>query len=115
MNGCEKRLTVRVAYGVLDRTLCRCRYKGTTFKLQPNSLFDDGTGPGLEPVGGEFQPSFETVHPGGGAHLFSVLHSILSLKSGYAPCRRRHFTILNRYVFCSFSQSLLTISGPASS
>jgi hypothetical protein len=24
-----------------------------------------------EPVGGEFQPSFETVHPGAGATLFS--------------------------------------------
>ena len=69
MNGCEKRLTVWVAYGVLDRTLYRCRLAGTTFKLHPNSLIDDGTGLGLEPVGGEFQPSFETVHPGGGAHL----------------------------------------------
>jgi hypothetical protein len=39
-----------------------------TFRLNPNSLFKDGTGPGLEPVGGEFQPSFETVHPGGGAY-----------------------------------------------
>jgi hypothetical protein len=29
-----------------------------------------------QPVGGEFQPPFETVYPGGGAHLFSVLHSI---------------------------------------
>jgi hypothetical protein len=29
-----------------------------------------------EPVGGEFQPPFETAYPGGGAHLFSVLHSI---------------------------------------
>jgi len=34
-------------------------------------LFEDGPGPGLEPVAGEFQPSFETVHTGGGAHLFS--------------------------------------------
>jgi len=41
----------------------------TTFKLYPNLLFEDGTGPDLEPVGGEFQPSFATVHPGGGAHL----------------------------------------------
>jgi hypothetical protein len=39
-------------------------------------LFKDGPGPGLEPVGGEFQPPFETVFPGGGAHHFSVLHSI---------------------------------------
>ena len=36
---------------------------------KPDSLFYDGPGPGLETVGGEFQPSFETVHPGGGAHL----------------------------------------------
>ena len=28
-----------------------------------------GLGPGLDPVGDEFQPSFETAHPGGGAHL----------------------------------------------
>ena len=61
-------------YGVLDRTLYRCRLEGATFKLHPNSLIDNGTVPGLEPVGGEFQPFFETVHPGGGAHLFSVLH-----------------------------------------
>ena len=54
---------------VLDRTLYRCRLEATTFKLNPNSLFEDGTGPGLEPVGSEFQPSFETVYPGDGAHL----------------------------------------------
>ena len=35
---------------------------------------------GLEPVGGEFQPSFETPHPGGGPYLFTVLHSIFVLK-----------------------------------
>jgi hypothetical protein len=34
-----------------------------------NLLSEKGTGPGLETVGGEFQSSFETVHPGGGAHL----------------------------------------------
>jgi hypothetical protein len=34
---------------------------------------------GLRARCGEFQPSFETVHPGGGAHLFSVLHSIFVL------------------------------------
>jgi hypothetical protein len=38
--------------------------------LNPNSLFEGRTGPGIEPVGGEFQPSFAIVHPGGGAHLF---------------------------------------------
>jgi len=38
MSGCEKRLTVWVAYGVLDRTLWRCRLEDTIFKLHPNSL-----------------------------------------------------------------------------
>jgi hypothetical protein len=47
--------------------------QGKIFKLHQKSLFKDGTGPGLEPVGGEFQPSFEIVHPGGGAHLIFVL------------------------------------------
>jgi hypothetical protein len=56
----------------------------TTFKLYPNSLFEDGTGPGLDPVGGEFQPSFETVHPGGGAHLIFVLH--LNVKTSCPSC-----------------------------
>jgi len=36
-------------------------------------LFEDGTGPGLVPVGGEFQPRLETGYPGGGAHLIFVL------------------------------------------
>jgi hypothetical protein len=53
------------------------------FRLHPNSFFEDGTGAGLEPVGGEFQPSFETVHPGGGAHHFSVLHFIFVLNYQY--------------------------------
>ena len=75
MSGFEKRLTVRVVYGILDRTLCRCRLEGMIFKLHLNSLFEDGTGPGIEPVGGEFQPSFETVHSGGGAHLIIFLLS----------------------------------------
>jgi hypothetical protein len=50
--------------------------KKTPLGTKPISLFDDGPGPCLEPVGGEFQPPFETVYPGGGAHLFSVFHSI---------------------------------------
>ena len=45
--------------------------KGTTFKLNQRSLFKDGFGPALELVGGEFQPPFATVYPGGGAHLFN--------------------------------------------
>jgi hypothetical protein len=43
--------------------------KGKTFGLNSIPLFEDGPGPVLEPVGGEFQPTFETVYPGGGAHL----------------------------------------------
>jgi hypothetical protein len=45
--------------------------KGKTFGLNSIPLFEDGPGPVLEPVGGEFQPTFETVYPGGGAHLIS--------------------------------------------
>ena len=46
MSGCEQRLTVRVDYGVLDRTLCRCRIEGTNFRI-PYSLFEDRPGFGL--------------------------------------------------------------------
>jgi hypothetical protein len=35
----------------------------------PFRLFKEGPGPVLELVGGEFQPSFETVYPGGDACL----------------------------------------------
>jgi hypothetical protein len=59
--------------------------EGTTFKLHPNLFFEDGSGPGLKPVGGEFQPSLETVYPGGGAHLFSELHSICMSNGHTAP------------------------------
>jgi len=54
--------------------------KGTTLGLKPIQSFEDGPGPVLEPVGGEFQSFFETVHPGGGAHLFSELQSIFVFK-----------------------------------
>jgi hypothetical protein len=47
--------------------------KETPLATNPSPLFEDGQGPGLEPVGGEFQPQFETVYPGGGAHLIVVL------------------------------------------
>jgi hypothetical protein len=50
------------------------------FKLYPNSFFEDGYGPGLEAVGGEFQPSFATAHAGGGAHFITLLQSIFDLK-----------------------------------
>jgi hypothetical protein len=53
--------------------------KGTTSGTNPAPLFEDRPGPGLEPVGGEFQPSFETGYAGGGALLISVLHSICAL------------------------------------
>jgi hypothetical protein len=42
-------------------------------------LYKDGPGPGLEPIGGEFQRQFETVYPGGGAHFITLLHSIFVL------------------------------------
>ena len=42
-------------------------------------LFEDETGPGLDPVGGEFQPSFETDYPGGGAYLIFVLNQSVAL------------------------------------
>ena len=38
-------------------------------KAASDSFFEDGTGLVLEPLGGEFQPSFATAHAGGGAHL----------------------------------------------
>ena len=44
------------------------------------TLFEDGTGPGLDPVGGEFQPSFETGYPGGGAYLIFVSFEIRVLR-----------------------------------
>jgi hypothetical protein len=58
--------------GVLGRTQCRYRVKDTTLGINPNPLFKDGPGSGLEPVGGEFQPSFETGYTGGGAHLIRL-------------------------------------------
>jgi hypothetical protein len=42
-------------------------------------FFIHGPGPGLEPVDGEFQPSFATAHAGGGAHFITLLHSIFVL------------------------------------
>jgi len=48
--------------------------KGTTVGTNPNPLFEDGLGPGLEPVGGEFQPRLEIGYPGVGVHLIFVLY-----------------------------------------
>ena len=53
--------------------------KRTTLGTNPNPLFEDGPGPVLEPVGGEFQPSFETVYTGGGAYLIFVLQQLCQL------------------------------------
>jgi len=69
INCCEKRLTVWVGYGVLDRTQCQRRMEGTNLGISLHPWFEKETGPGLEPVGGEFQPRLETGYPGGGAHL----------------------------------------------
>jgi hypothetical protein len=38
-----------------------------------NPLFKKGPGPGLEPVGGEFQPRLEIGYPGFGAYLIFAL------------------------------------------
>jgi hypothetical protein len=53
---------------------------GTAFGLNPKPLFEDGSGPVLEAVGGEFQPRLATVYPGGGAYLNVALYSIFELK-----------------------------------
>ena len=55
--------------------------EGTTFGLNPNPLFENRPGPGLEPVGGEFQPRLETVYPGGGAYLIFVIEYQCLLKN----------------------------------
>jgi hypothetical protein len=47
--------------------------RNTIGDKHPNALFEDGPGPGLESVGGEFQPSFATVYPGGDAYLLFAL------------------------------------------
>jgi hypothetical protein len=39
----------------------------------PITLFENGTGPGLDSVDGEFQPPFETGYPDGGVYLIIVL------------------------------------------
>jgi hypothetical protein len=38
-----------------------------------NPLFKNGSGPGLKPVGGEFQPRLENGYPGFGAYLIFAL------------------------------------------
>ena len=55
------------------------RVKAQHWSTNPTPLFEDGPGPGLEPVGGKFQPSFETGYLSGGAHLIFVLKDIIDL------------------------------------
>jgi hypothetical protein len=50
------------------------QHERNTFGTNPTYLFKNGLGPGLEPVGGEFQAQFETVYPGGYAHIIFVLN-----------------------------------------
>jgi hypothetical protein len=72
------------------------------FKLHQNSLFEDWTDISLEPVGGKFQPSFEIVHPGGGAHLKFILNyknvtqTPLSAAGSSFNCRTRRQGVLNQ-------------------
>lgn len=47
-----------------------------TLGIRQNPLFEDGTGPGLEPVDDEFQPQLETGYPGGDAHLILRLNPV---------------------------------------
>ena len=70
------------------------------FQAVPNSLSEGRTGPVLEPVGGEFQPSFETVHPGGGAYLFRI-----TLYFRRKPTRDRLFSTPKPSASGSFRQS----------
>jgi hypothetical protein len=49
--------------------------KGTTLGTNSIALFENGPGPILEPVGGDFQPFFETGHTGGDGHLIFVLNA----------------------------------------
>ena len=54
----------------------------TNFRLNPKSFFGNRPGPVLEPVGGEFQPPFATVYPGGGDYplvKFRRLHPLRPL------------------------------------
>jgi hypothetical protein len=52
-------------------------YEGHNLGNNAKPLFEDGTGPVLEPVGGEFQPQIEAGNPGGGAHLIFLLNRFL--------------------------------------
>ena len=74
---------------------------------KPEPLFEDGPGPVLEPVGGEFQPSFETVHPGGGAYLFPyyILFSCLISNFKHQISMKSQISISNdpnRFVILNF-------------
>jgi len=79
------------------------------FKLHPNSLFEDGTGPGLEPVGGEFQRSFEIVHPGGGAYLIFMLK--LKMQEAASACFLHFFNQVTWSLFDLFSLGMALGAG----
>jgi hypothetical protein len=49
--------------------------KETPLGTNPPPLFEDRPGPGLEPVGGGFKPSFAIAHPGGGAYFIFALNT----------------------------------------
>ena len=53
--------------------------KETPLGTNPTPLFEKVKGPGIEPVGGKFQPPFAIAYPGVGAYLLTVLHSIFEL------------------------------------
>ncbi len=69
MTGSEQRLTVYAAYGILGRTPIFRRGQRTSLEIEYDSFFEAGPSPGLEPVGGEFQPSVATGYSVGGAQL----------------------------------------------
>jgi hypothetical protein len=61
--------------------------KETPLGTNPPPLFGDRPGPGLEPVGGDFQPPFAIAHPGGGALLICVLKALRRPKLVKMACK----------------------------
>ena len=58
----------------------------STVESNLKTFFKDGPGPGLDPVGGEFQPTVATGYPGGGAYLVRLCQ--LSLLSRFSQLSR---------------------------
>ena len=58
----------------------------------PNPLFEDGPGTGLDPVDGEFQPSFETGYPGGGAYLIYIQTGYFRIKHQLPEPKKRFYS-----------------------